>query len=369
MKRASVLLIICPVFFSGISCSIMPYIQPYTQTTPQNISGYSSAIPAPVEMPVWVNSPYSKYDERLFIARTGFASSPAEAEKSALSNMTAYFGISISDSQRISTVYEEAVRNGAAAQWSDTTTVQRTIETFSSLDALIGAEIRDTWFDGRGVYYALALMDRAKTAVIYNDMIAANKAMIDSLVAISPAEKNTIESFIRYQFAAVVADINVSYGNVLKVLGLTPAAELVRGDVYRLEAVSITRAIPVRVTVQREANIDAAGRIENAFTKALTGYGFRTGGPGSPYTLQVNLSVTEAQLSGQQIKFARYEISAVFLDSRTGIGLHSFSINGREGHSNFPEAVNRVLAIAEQRINEEYLDSLSEAFSRLLPRK
>jgi hypothetical protein len=320
-------------------------------------------------MPVWVNSPYSKYDERQYIARTGSASNPEDAEKNALSNITSYFGVSISDNQRISTVYDEAVRTGVAAQWSETTNVQRTISTSTALDALVGAEIRDTWTDGRGTYYALALMDRARTAVIYNDMIRANKAMIDNLVAMPQATRNTIEGFARYQFAAVIADINVSYSNVLKVLGVAPAAEIVRGDDYRLEAANITRTIPVRVVVQKAGNVDTSRRIENAFIKALTDYGFRTGGVNSPYTLEVSLTLTEVQLPNQQNKYARYEISANFIDSGLGIGLHSFSINGREGHLNLPEAENRAIAAAERRINEEYKDSLSEALTSLLPRK
>jgi len=329
----------------------------------------SSANNMSLPPPPWVNSPYSIYNELQYIARTGFASTADEAEKAALANLTAYFGVSISDTQTINNVYIEAVRNGAAAQWSDTTSMQRTISTSSSLDALVGAEVHDTWYDGKGTYYALALMDRARTAVIYNDMIRSNRTTIDNLVNMPAAQKNTIEAFTRYQFAAAIADINVSYGNVLKVLGVAPAMELTKGDEYRLEALNIARAIPVRVVVQKAANVDTARRIENAFIKALNDFGFRTGSAGSPYSLNVNLNLSEVQLPNQQNKFVRYEISANFTDTRTGTGLNSYNINGREGHVNISEAENRAIAAAEKRINEDYSNSLTEAFLTLLPRR
>ena len=95
--------------------------------------------------PEWINSPYSKYNERQYIVRTGSGPTAAEAEKNALANLVGYFGQSISDEQKISNIYQEAVKSGVAAQWSDTTTIDRTIATSAGLDSLVGAEIRDTW--------------------------------------------------------------------------------------------------------------------------------------------------------------------------------------------------------------------------------
>jgi hypothetical protein len=320
--------------------------------------------------PEWISSPYSKYSERQFIARTGSGPNLEEAEKSAFANLVGYFGQTIRDEQKISNIYQEAVKNGVTSEWSDTTSIDRTIATSAGLNSLVGAEIRDTWFDGRNTYYAAAVMDRAKTAQIYTDMIKANQVMIGNLVNMEQAEKNTIEGFARYQFAAVVADINTSYSNVLKVTGAAPVAGLKTGDEYRLEAVEITKTIPVRVLITKQDEVDRAGRIQGAFTSALSGFGFRTATGSAPYTLNINLSLSEVQLPNQQNKFARYEVIANFTDSATGIGLlPSYSINGREGHLNLPEAENRAIAAAERKIVSEYADLLAESLSQLLPRR
>ena len=322
----------------------------------------------PQPLPEWVKSPYSKFSERQYIAITGSGSTVEEAGKNSFANLAGYFGQSIRDEQKISNIYQEAVKNGVTAKWSDTTTIDRTIATSAGLDLLVGAEVRDTWYDGSRTYYAAAVMDRAKTAQIYTDMIKSNLVMIGNLINMTPQEKNTIEGFARYQFAAVVADINTSYSNVLKVTGAAGVAGLKSGDEYRLEAIEITKTIPVRVAVAKQDEADRAGRIQGAFTKALSDYGFRTQAGGAPYTLEINLSLSEVQLPNQQNKFARYEIIANFIDTATRTGLlPSYSINGREGHLNLPEAENRAIAAAERKINTEYRDLLAEYFSQLLP--
>jgi len=323
--------------------------------------------------PAWVESVDTVYDRGLYVAAVGHASDRETAEKSALTNLAAIFGQSIQSDQAITNTYREAVINGATAGWTDDIAMQNTIETSVSMDNLIGAEVRETWYDGVGTYYAAAVMDRLKTAEIYMNMIRANQAMIGNLIKMNQTEKYTIEGFIRYQFAAVTADVNLTYANVLSAIGFPYPGNLQKGDEYRLEALEIVKAIPVLVQVAKRDDIDRAGRISAAFTKALSDFGFRTSTSGSgstPYTLRVDFNLSEVQLPNQQNKFVRYEITANFTGSMSGVGqLPSYSISGREGHTSVSEAENRAIMIAERKIVEEYKNLLSEYFSRLLPKR
>jgi hypothetical protein len=313
--------------------------------------------------PAWVDSVESVYGRAQYVAAVGYAADRAMAEKNAFANLTAIFGQSIQADQTIVNTYQEAVRNGVTTGWSDNIAMQNTISTSVSMDALVGAEIREVWYDSRNTWYAAAVMERAKTVQLYTGMINANKNVIDNLLAMNQTEKNSLEGFSRYQFAATVADINITYGNVLQVIGATVPGDLKKGNDYRLEAQNITRAIPVGIRV---AN-DKSGRIQGAFAKAFSDLGFRSGGNNSRYMLDVNITASPVAITGNTNKFTRIELDAKFTEN--SVTLLPYNFANREGHTSQAEADNRAYIAAERKINEEYSKLLSDYLSRLLPQK
>jgi len=326
--------------------------------------------------PEWINSPYSKYNKEKYVAVTGSGKNSEEAKKSALANLVKYFGQTIQVDQKVSTTYSEAVKKGAAANWTESTVLEENINTYAT-NTLIGADVPETWPDGRNTWYAVAVMDKAKTEIIYTGLIKANQAMIGNLINMNQKGKTTIEGFSRYYFAAVTADINIAFGNVLKVIGSTVPVGLKGSDEYWLEAANIAKSIPVRVAVEKRVDVDRAGSIRNAFSRALSEIGFRTTQENAQYTLEVNLNLTEANYPDRQsefirneidAKFARYEISANLTDAITKTGLLPiYSIRGEAAQSTIQEAESRAVIAAERKINEQFKDWLSEQLAQRLP--
>ena len=203
--------------------------------------------------------------------------------------------------------------------------------------------------------------------------------MISDLTEMNQKEKASIEGFSRYRFAAVTADINIAFGNVLKVIGIPVPGGLKSSDEYWLEAANIAKSIPVRVIVEKRTDVDRAESILNAFSRTLSEIGFRTTSESALYTLEVSLNLTEANYPNRQsefirneveAKFARYEVSANLTDAITKMGLLPiFSINGEAAQSTLQEAENRAVIAAERKINEQYKDWLSEQLSQRLPRR
>jgi len=315
--------------------------------------------------PAWVDSADSVYSRSQYVAIVGSASDRAMAERSALANLTAYFGQSIQADRTITSAYQEAVRNGVTSSWSDNTAVDETIRTSASMDTLVGAEIRGVWYDSRSTYYAVAVLEKARAAQVYRDLIIANQNMIRNLLAMSQSEKNSLEGYSRYQFAAAVADINTTYGNLLRLIDAPLPQGMVTGNEYRLEAQNITRAIPVGVVV----DYDKSGRIQGAFAKAISDLGFRSGPANSRYVIRVGVSVSPVDLPANPNKFVRIELSANLTDTAGGAVLLPWNFNSREGHASESEAENRAFLTAERRINSDYADILRAYLSQLLPVK
>jgi len=316
--------------------------------------------------PDWIRDPYKKFDEKTNVAAVGIGNSRQAAEKDALGKLVAIFGQSIQVDEKISTSYREAVQSGAAASWSENTAVDNTIATSAGMDSLVGAEIGDTWFDGKTNYYAAAVLNKTKALQIYSNMIRVNQAMIDNLVNMTAADKNSLDGFARYQFAAILADITFSYGNLLSYIGAPSFAQgLKRGDDYRLEAQNIAKTIPVGITVKN----DKAGRIQGAFTRVFADLGFRSGGTNARYVLMVDITASPVELPNQKNKFTRIEMTANLSDTSLNTVLFPFNFTGREGHATQAEADNRAYIAAERKINEEYADLLSDYLSQLVPKK
>jgi hypothetical protein len=287
------------------------------------------------------------------------------AERNALGNLAGFFGQSIYADHTITNTYREAVRNGVTSGWSDNVAMDNTIRTSASMDRLVGAEIRAVWFDSRSTYYAVAVLEKARTALVYRDLIIANQNMIGNLLAMDQNEKNSFEGYSRYQFAAAVADVNISYMNVINVLGFAPPDGIVGGNEYRFEAQNITRAIPVGVVVDN----DRSGRIQGAFAKVISDLGFRSGPANSRYVISVGVTVSPVDLPANQNKFVRMELSANLTDTTQGAVLLPWNFNNREGHTTESEAENRAFLAAERRINSDYSGLLSAYLSQLLPVK
>ncbi|MDR2159721.1 MAG: LPP20 family lipoprotein [Treponema sp.] len=319
--------------------------------------------------PAWVNAPDSVYSPRVYVAAVGYGGERGTAEKAAFANLTALFGQSVQSEQIARTNYSQAVKNGAVSSWTENTELDNAIKTSAELDSLVGAEIKDYWYDGTSVHYAVAVMEKQKTAVLYADLIRSNEKIISSLTAMSAAEKNSLDGYARYRLAGTVADANRVFANVLTVVGsqgtgINPG-DMKKGDDFRLEAANIAKSIPIGVKV----NNDRSNRIRGAFSEAINRAGFRSGGADSRYVLNVDMELNPVDLPNNTNKFVRYVIDANLVDQNTKTVLLPYTVNGREGHLSVEEAKNRAVAGAERKIKDAYGSLLSEYVLTLVPAK
>jgi hypothetical protein len=296
------------------------------------------------------------------VAAVGFGNSRESAEKSALGRLVAFFGQSIQVDESVSSIFQQMMKDGVIDEYSEKTGIDSAIATSAGMDVLAGAEIGGVWHNDKNEYYAVAVLNRANTIRLYSDMIRANQVVIENLVNITDEERHTLEVFRRYYIAAVIADVTTSYGNLLSVIG-SPVQGLKSGDDYRLEALNITKAIPVGISVQN----DRAGRIAGAFAMVFSEAGFMSGGNDPRYVLDAAVTLEPVEIAGNQNKFSRITLKANLVDTRLNAVLLPYDFNSREGHVTQAEADNRAYSTAERRINEEYAKLLTDYLARLLP--
>ena len=312
--------------------------------------------------PEWIRNPYSNHDRQFYLAAVGNGGNRQIAEKDALGNLAAIFGQAIKVDETVSTKYLEAAKKGSGSNWSESIAIYNTIETSVGLDYLIGAEISDTWDNGFGDYYALALLSKTRAIQSYSGMMDSNLDIINKLINMNEPEKNSFEGYSRYMLAAAFADINTNFGNMLSVLGAPGLSMgIKKGEDYRLEAAAIAKTIPIEIKTEN----DAEGKIHGAFTRAISGAGFQSGS-GSRYLLTVKINSNQLDLPANPNKFTRVEIIANMIDTDSGAVILPYNLSLREGHLTQTEADRRAFSAAEKKIDEEYLALLNDYALRFL---
>jgi hypothetical protein len=332
-------------------------------------SSSSSSSSANRAEPAWVISPDNVYSRDIYVAAVGYGGERGAAEKNALAALTALFGQSVQADLAATVTYSEAVLNGAVSSYSENTAITNAVKTSSELNSLVGAEIKDYWYDSKSTHYAAAVMEKAKTAALYADMIRSNEKIISDLTTMTAAVKNSLGGYSRYILAGTIADANRAFANVLSVVGnantgIKPG-DMKKGDDYRLEAVNIAKSIPIAVELKN----DSTKRLQGAFAAAVNKAGFSSGGSNSRYRISGDISFTPLELPNQPNKFVRYTLDANLIDTSTNSVLLPFTFTGREGHLTVAEAENRAVSAAERQVNEKYGALLSEYLSKLLPDK
>jgi hypothetical protein len=310
--------------------------------------------------PAWVNTPNSVYSPQVYVTAVGYGAERGTAEKAAFANLAALFGQNVQSEQIARTNYSQAVKDGVVSSWTENTELDNAIKTSVELDSLVGAEIKDYWYDGQSVHYAVAVMEKQKTAELYADLIRSNEKIISGLITMSAAEKNSLDGYARYRLAGTVADANRTFANVLIVVGsqgtgINPG-DMKKGDDFRLEAANIAKNIPIGVKVDN----DRSNRIRGAFSEAINQAGFKSGGIDSRYVLNVDMELNPVDLPNNTNKFVRYVVNANLVDQNTKTVLLPYTVNGREGHLSIAEAENRAVTGVERKIKDSYGGLLSE---------
>ncbi|MDR2552166.1 MAG: LPP20 family lipoprotein [Treponema sp.] len=311
--------------------------------------------------PVWVSNPYGAYNRAVYIAAVGYGPGRDTAEKSALTNLASIFGQSITSETKTGYSYSRALE-ASGSLWSEKSDIAQAVKTSVAMDTLVGAEIKEAWKSPGGDYYALALLDKAKTSLIYAEMTEQNLRAIAELTNLGAEEKQSLLGFINYSRAAALADANRVFATVRNVISPGSAAgdSLADGNAHRAAAARIAEKIPIAVTVEN----DRQNRIKGALAGALGAAGFRTGGYDSRYVLKASLLLEEVSYLDNPYRWIRYTVDSALTDTVLGTVIFPYSVNGREGHQIILEAENRALRSAETAIKDGYLGEMKSRLIR-----
>jgi hypothetical protein len=289
------------------------------------------------DAPQWVSMPDKAYPPALYITAVGYGNSRGRAESSALRNLTAQFGQSVQGNMKVSTQYAETVTN-AGGSWTQNEGVNDRVVISTKLDTLIGAKIQETWENGQGVCYALAVMDRAETRALYSRLIMQNEHTIRELLTMTDTEKYSFAGLRRYHQAAQVASVNESMQAVMLFSSAPkwPANALLYTNAsLLLEANAISAALPpVYIETQGDKYYFFSILLEDKVSRA----GLRVSDTWekSGFTLSAVFTTTERpKREGDRFIYVDWLLELKLTDNENGEVLVSVSKQDKAGHASY----------------------------------
>ena len=318
------------------------------------------AKPAVTPRPNWVDNASSVYPPESYIAHVGEGKSKAEAELAAVSGVAAVFSQNIKSTTKASKRMSEAAQSGKVAQTSVDSSISRDVQSSVDAENLVGVQIDGFWEDGKGSFWAVAVLDKKKASGIYQQMIRKNTQEIAHLVDIDTraADYYSLETYARYDFAREVAGQNEALLSRLQVIDLNAARQFegsfASSRSLRGEAVGVARMIPVYVEVAG----DETGRLKTALEGVFTAAGFRTNDiKMERYVFKASAHFTRRDTDSSVQ--CSYSVEGGLSDANLGETLVPLSISGREASTDFANAKNRALRSIEAKVQNDFASSFA----------
>lgn len=314
--------------------------------------------------PSWYFDKEKDYPSSRYIADMGEGITRAEAENAAAAKVALFFKTSARVRSEAVREYNDAIRNGVN-EFSKRSYLNESA-VISSDAEFLGIRFAPPWQDvRRGVWAALAFVDRREAAQIYSAKIGANMAAINALAQDAAQEDEALYACGLLAWAVPVCAVTEEY--IKTAVVVDPAA----GARYE-DAIAVMQRVrsgyrAIRDGLSFSVSVrgpDTAGRIDRVLRDLLEDAGYVVGGgSGGQYTVSARLSLEE-ETTDSGGNFVTPGITVRV--ERGGKALFSYSKNyERSGsRSSMNNALQRAFTEVERDLEENFMRELTALFGR-----
>jgi hypothetical protein len=313
--------------------------------------------------PQWVDDPKSEYPESRYLSAVGSSGSRAEAENNAAANLAKIFRSEISTSTSYQERYNELMSE-TESEASTETQSSKNVQVKANQN-LFNIEIGKAWTDKLGQVYAVAYIDRFKTADIYEEKIDENSRQIQHYLQQGLISSHTWKVYACYNIAAIINQNTEELMSQLAIISLDTQESIELGyepNELKSRVAEFAKGIHFRI----EATGDADEKVKSIIEEVITANGF-TNSELNAATIKVDSKLENVELNQPQ-KFVRYYLTINVYDP-SGNSIITLSENSREGHINQDEARARAIRTMSAKIRTDLPKKLFQYFDSLVINK
>jgi hypothetical protein len=314
------------------------------------------------DKPEWISNPEKSYPNSQFMTAVGTGDSRKEAENSAASSLSQIFQSKIKSEETINARYLELMKSDQSSLESQTN-INKNISV-SSEQTLFNVRYPESYTDKLGKVYALGVIEREPTAVIYKNKMDDNSTRVAAFVKKYNELKDPIKKYANIGAALVTAKVNETLREQLQII--MPGTGVQSDTAYSLERITelcsdAQKAVPFVIDVSGDQKNDVTGFVGDM----LSGLGFSVIEKGGALAVTGTESVEPINLQNDQMKFVRWSYQFSISDA-SGMVIISLSEAGREAHVTQSEAVARALRTMRDKIKADLAKKINSYFDGLV---
>lgn len=319
---------------------------------------------AKYKMPRWITLPSDVYPAEKYMNGTGSGKNRETAELEAVRNLSSVFGQTVKSNTAASKKMEQALSEGKVS-FSSAENLQQNITSQIEAENLIGIEIAEYFYNKpEKKWYAVAILEREKTAAVYQKYIEKNDAAVRKAIKESEKNPGTFYGYSEICFAAEIASENDKLVKNLTVIDFERGSEISKRIVSLQNTQLTKKKFAENITIYVQISGDKDNKIKSAFQDIFSKYGFKTSpSKKEKYNLEGKYS-SEISQKGKII-YCVYSLDLDFSDVLQAESLFAINLKGREGSLSESDATNRTYRALEKDIGTQFSKNFDSYINNL----
>lgn len=316
------------------------------------------------KMPKWITLPSGVYPAEKYMNGTGSGTNRETAALEAVKNLSSVFGQTVKSNTAASKKMERALSEGKVS-FSSAENLQQNITSQIEAENLIGIEIAEYFYNKpEKKWYAVAILEREKTAAVYQKYIEKNDAAVRKAIKESEKNPGTFYGYSEICFAAEIASENDKLVKNLTVIDFESGSEISKKIVSLQNTQLAKKKFAENITIYVQISGDKDNKIKSAFQDIFSKYGFKTSpSKKEKYTLEGKYS-SEISQKGK-ITYCVYSLDLDFSDVLQAESLFAINLKGREGSLSESDATNRTYRTLEKDIGTQFSKNFDSYINNL----
>lgn len=316
------------------------------------------------KMPKWITLPSGVYPAEKYMNGTGSGTNRETAALEAVRNLSSVFGQTVKSNTAASKKMERALSEGKVS-FSSAENLQQNITSQIEAENLIGIEIAEYFYNKpEKKWYAVAILEREKTAAVYQKYIEKNDEAVRKAIKESEKNPGTFYGYSEICFAAEIASENDKLVKNLTVIDFESGSEISKKIVSLQNTQLIKKKFAENITIYVQISGDKDNKIKSAFQDIFSKYGFKTSpSKKEKYNLEGKYS-SEISQKGKII-YCVYSLDLDFSDVLQAESLFAINLKGREGSLSESDATNRTYRTLEKDIGTQFSKNFDSYINNL----
>ena len=303
------------------------------------------------DFPEWINNPNSLYPDSRYIVGVGSGDTRQAAEKDAVGNIAKVFQSAITVDQTVIENYLEVEENNQSSASFSSQMLNRT--SVASQQELKNIKIDKVHFSSNdGLYYVLAYLNRAETALLYEQDIKNNDGKI-------------VEYFNNYKGSANKLN---KYGNLAKCKTITAINDVLRNQYQVLTKgqAEVPVSVPISEIDQKMAELlntitvalypgkDTPAEVGDYLREIVGKIGFKMVNSQGDFSMNYSLDIEPTDINRDNLVAYNWKLTIEVRDNVNNQSLKSFNHNKRSTAVSEGEAKSRIMRTVREQLDNQF---------------